>query len=119
AKTAALVVNERPLRLVSSFCRPLLSLTRRSFSFLWKWDRRTEVRQEGSPPAAVVIFPIISTLISALCAIVIAQDAKRKPRPDKMAWVVAFALFAIASLCDVIGSVSEWTPFLVRTYYLT
>jgi hypothetical protein len=67
----------------------------------------------------VVIFPIISTLISALCAIVIAQDAKRKPRPDKMAWFVAFALFAIASLCEVIGSISEWTPFLVRTYYLT
>jgi len=66
----------------------------------------------------VVIFPIFSTLISALCAIVIARDAKRKPRPDKLAWAVAFTLFAMASLCEVIGSLSEWTPFLVRTYYL-
>ena len=67
----------------------------------------------------MVIFPIFSTLISALCAIVITRDAKRKPRPDKLAWAVAFTIFAIASLCEVIGSLSEWTPFLVRTYYLT
>lgn len=67
----------------------------------------------------MVIFPIISTLISALCAVIIARDARRKPRPDKFAWAVAFTLFAIASLCEVIGSLSEWTPFLVRAYYLT
>jgi hypothetical protein len=67
----------------------------------------------------VVIFPILSAIISALCAAVIARDAIRKPRPDKLAWIVAFAIFAIAAASEAIGSISEWTPALVRVYYLT
>jgi hypothetical protein len=67
----------------------------------------------------VVVFPILSALISALCAAVIARDAIAKPRPDKVAWVVAFALFAIAAASEAIGSLGEWSPALVRVYYLT
>lgn len=67
----------------------------------------------------MVVFPIISALISALCAAVIARDAIAKPRPDKVAWVVAFALFAIAAASEAIGSLGEWSPALVRVYYLT
>jgi hypothetical protein len=67
----------------------------------------------------VVIFPILSAIISALCAAVIARDAIRKPRPDKLAWIVAFSIFAIAAASEAIGSISEWTPALVRIYYLT
>lgn len=73
----------------------------------------------GAPTTAVVIFPILSALISALCAGMIARDALRKPRPDKLAWSVAFALFAIASASEAIGSLNDWTPALVRIYYLT
>ena len=67
----------------------------------------------------MVFFPILSALISALCAGLIARDALRKPRPDKVAWCVAFAIFAIAAASEAIGSLSEWTPTLVRIYYLT
>jgi hypothetical protein len=67
----------------------------------------------------VVVFPILSALISALCAAVIARDAIARPRPDKVAWVIAFALFAIAAASEAIGSLGEWTPLLVRVYYLT
>ncbi len=67
----------------------------------------------------MVVFPIFSALISALCAAVIARDALRKPRPDKLAWSIAFAIFAIAAASEAIGSLRDWTPTLVRTYYLT
>lgn len=67
----------------------------------------------------MVVFPIISAVISALCAAVITRDAIAKPRPDKVAWVVAFALFAIAAASEAIGSLGEWSPALVRVYYLT
>lgn len=67
----------------------------------------------------MVIFPIFSALISALCAGVIARDAIQKPRPDKLAWSFAFAIFAVAAASEAIGSINEWNPTLVRVYYLT
>jgi len=67
----------------------------------------------------VVVFPAISALISLICAVLIARDALARPRPDKIAWTIAFALFAIAAAAEVIGSLTEWTATLVRVYYLT
>lgn len=66
----------------------------------------------------MVVFPILSALISALCCGMIVRDAIAKPRPDKIAWAIAFALFAVAAASEAIGSLSEWTPALVRIYYL-
>jgi hypothetical protein len=50
---------------------------------------------------------------------VIARDAIRRPRPDKVAWVIAFAVFGIAAAAEVLGSLSEWTALLTRIFYLT
>lgn len=67
----------------------------------------------------MVVFPIISTLISLACALLIARDAARRPRPDKVAWAVAFAVFAVAAGAEVAGATLGWTPTLARVYYLT
>jgi hypothetical protein len=67
----------------------------------------------------VVVFPLISALISLACAAIIAGDALRRPRPDKIAWTAAFLLFAAAAACEVIGDLAHWTPALARVYYLT
>lgn len=67
----------------------------------------------------MVAFPAAAALISLVCALTIARDAVRRPRPDKFAWVAAFAVFAIAAGTEVLGSVTEWTPTLARLYYLT
>jgi hypothetical protein len=67
----------------------------------------------------MVALPAIACLISLVCALVIARDAVRRPRPDRLAWVVAFAVFAIAAGTEVAGSLTEWTPTLARIYYLT
>lgn len=67
----------------------------------------------------LVAFPAVSALISLACALVIAFDAVRRPRPDKVAWVVAFAVFAVAAGAEVVGSLAGWTVLLARVYYLT
>ena len=66
----------------------------------------------------MVVFPIIATLISLACAVVVARDAWRRPKPDKVAWAIAFAVFAVAAGAEVAGSLAGWTPLLVRAYYL-
>jgi hypothetical protein len=67
----------------------------------------------------VAVFPIISAVISFACMGVIARDAIRRPRPDKVAWVIAFLVFGIAAGAEVIGSLSEWTALLTRIFYLS
>lgn len=67
----------------------------------------------------MVVLPIIATLISLACATVIARDAVRRPRPDKVAWVIAFLVFAVGTGADAVGELAGWTPTVVRVYYLT
>ena len=66
----------------------------------------------------MVAFPAVSALISLVCAVFIARDALRRPRPDKTAWAVAFALFAVAAGAEVVGSEAGWGETLIRVYYL-
>jgi len=67
----------------------------------------------------VIVFPIISAVISALCAVVIARDTIRRPRPDKIVWSIAFALFALAAGADAAGIALGWSTWLAKTYYAT
>lgn len=66
----------------------------------------------------MVLLAALSALISLACALVIAWDARHRPRPDKVAWTVAFAVFALAAGVEVVGSTLGWTPTLARLYYL-
>lgn len=68
---------------------------------------------------AMVVFPIISALVSVACAATISRDALRRPRPEKIVWAVAFAVFAIAAGTEAWANIDEWTPFVVRLFYLT
>lgn len=54
-----------------------------------------------------------------MCAIVVASDARRKPRPDKIVWVLAFLMFALAAGADAAGRAFGWAPWLARLYYAT
>jgi hypothetical protein len=67
----------------------------------------------------VVAFPLISAVISFACMGVIARDAIRRPRPERIAWVIGFAIFGIAAGAEVLGSLTEWTALLARIFYLT
>ncbi len=67
----------------------------------------------------MVVFPLISTLVSLACAGTIARDAYLRPRPEKIAWAAAFSIFAIAAGAETWAGVDGWSPFVVRLFYLT
>jgi len=73
----------------------------------------------GWIPTPVIALPIVCSIISLLCAGVIVRDAHRRPRPDKIAWSVAFLMFALAAGADAAGRAIAWTPWLARLYYAT
>lgn len=67
----------------------------------------------------MVALPIIAAAISLAFTVIIARDALRSPRPDKVSWVIAFAIFTVAAGAEVVGDFAGWTPLLARIYYLT
>lgn len=67
----------------------------------------------------MVVFPIVALVVSLCCMAVIGRDTLRRRRPDRVVWTIAFGIFAIAAAAEVIGSLSGWTPAIVRIYYLT
>jgi hypothetical protein len=68
----------------------------------------------------LVLLPAISALIAFACVAVIARDALlRRPSPDRVTWIVAFALFGIAAGTEVVGEIASWDAALARVYYLT
>jgi hypothetical protein len=60
----------------------------------------------------------VAALIGLACATLVAWDGLRRPKPGKVAWAIAFALFALAAGSEVVGAVAGWTPVLARVYYL-
>src|SRR6478735_1891935 len=48
-----------------------------------------------------------------------ARDAVRRPRPDKIAWSIAFVMFALAAGIDAWGRSFGWENWLAKTYYAT
>lgn len=67
---------------------------------------------------SAVAFPAAAALISLACLAAVLRDTRGRPSPDKVAWGVAFGLFAIAAGSEVVGALRGWTPILARLYYL-
>jgi len=67
----------------------------------------------------MVALPLIVTLLSLACAGLLVADAVRRPRPDQIAWAIAFGLFALAAGAEVAGDLLGWSAVLARLYYLS
>ena len=67
----------------------------------------------------MVVLPVLSALIAFGCVALIVRDALRRPSPDRITWIVAFAMFGIAAAAEAIGDTAGWNAPLARTYYLT
>lgn len=67
----------------------------------------------------MVIFPATAALLAFACSIVLLRDYITRPRPDKITWTIAFAVFGAAALAEFVGSVFGWTPLLARAYYVS
>lgn len=66
----------------------------------------------------MVALPAFAALVALACLGLVLGDALRRPAPDKVAWAVAFGLFAVAAGAEVVGGLAGWTPLLARVYYL-
>ena len=69
--------------------------------------------------SGLVVFPLVAMVVSLCCMAVIGKDTLRRPRPDRVVWTIAFAIFAIAAAAEVIGDLTGWTAAIVRVYYVT
>lgn len=67
----------------------------------------------------MIVLPLLATVISLFFTVIIVRDARRSPRPDKVSWAIAFAIFAVAAGAEVVGDLASWTEPLARVYYLT
>ena len=67
----------------------------------------------------VIAFPIVCSMLSALCAAVLFRDALIRPRPDKIVWTIAFVMFALAAGADAAGIALGWSSWLAKFYYAT
>ncbi len=65
------------------------------------------------------IFPLVAAIISVACFATVAFDYVRRPKPDKLIWSVAFALFGYAVLSEIIGATLGWSGFLARSYFVS
>lgn len=67
----------------------------------------------------MVIFPATAALLALACSLVLLRDYISRPRPDKITWTIAFAIFGAAALAEFIGSLFGWTAMLARAYYVS
>lgn len=67
----------------------------------------------------MVIFPAVAALLAFACSFVLLRDYITRPRPDKITWTIAFAVFGAAATAEVVGSVFGWTEMLARAYYVS
>ncbi len=60
----------------------------------------------------------MATVLALGCCIAVLRDNLARPKPAGLVWTIAFAIFALAALAEVIGTIAGWTPLLVRVYYV-
>ena len=64
------------------------------------------------------LFPLGAALVSAIFAAQLLRQFLAKHRPHQLAWTIALAMFAAATLATAAGVRDGWTPALFRAYYL-
>jgi len=64
------------------------------------------------------VFPMTAAAISGLIAAVLGRNWMQRRRPNLLAWFIALALFAAASLAAGAGMLFGWTTAWFRVYYL-
>lgn len=65
-----------------------------------------------------MVFAATAAVVALACAAITGVGAVKRPKPELVAWTIAFVLFAVAAAAEVVGSAAGWSPLLVRTYYL-
>jgi hypothetical protein len=64
------------------------------------------------------IFPLGAGLVSAVFSTFLIRQFAGRRKPHQLAWGLAMAAFAAASLSASLGMMAGWTPAYFRSYYL-
>jgi hypothetical protein len=64
------------------------------------------------------IFPLAAALVSSAFSLSLIRQFIQRRKPHQLAWGVAMATFAAASLSAAVGMMAGWTPAYFRSYYL-
>ena len=64
------------------------------------------------------LLPAVASAASAAFATAVLRQYARRRRPYQLAWGIALAMFAVASLALTVGVAAGWTPLGFKVYYL-
>jgi hypothetical protein len=64
------------------------------------------------------LLPAVAAAASAAFAASVLRQYAARRRPHQLAWGVALAMFAVASLALAVGVTAGWTPLSFKVYYL-
>src|SRR5439155_13994019 len=70
--------------------------------------RRRGNRGPGGGPFVIVVFPAVATLVSAVFAIQLLTSYAHRKRLPQLAWGIAMAMYAVASLAVAAGVSGGW-----------
>jgi hypothetical protein len=68
---------------------------------------------------SAALLPVVATALSAVFAVLLLDQWWRARRPYQVAWAVGVAMFGVAALTEVVGSLRGWDEGLYRIWYLT
>ena len=64
------------------------------------------------------LLPAVATVASAAFAVAVLRQYAARRKPHQLAWGIALAMFALASLALTVGVAAGWTPLGFKVYYL-
>src|SRR5919109_3977283 len=64
------------------------------------------------------LLPAVATVASAAFAVAVLRQYAARRRTHQLAWGIALAMFALASLALTVGVAAGWSPFGFKVYYL-
>lgn len=63
------------------------------------------------------MFPLVAAVVAAVFAGLVGRQYRARRRPYQLAWAIALAMYAIASLAVVLGTSGGWTTGEFRVYW--
>ncbi|MGZ8630457.1 MAG: hypothetical protein ACXWZF_05755 [Actinomycetota bacterium] len=63
------------------------------------------------------VFPLVAAVVAAVFAGLVGRQYRARRRPYQLAWAIALAMYAIASLAVVLGTSGGWTTGEFRVYW--
>jgi hypothetical protein len=66
---------------------------------------------------AMWVFPLVAAVLAAAFSGLVAKLYVARRRPHQLAWVLALAMYAVASITVVFGMAGGWTPRAFQLYW--